>query len=106
MTWHDIMSYAHQGIEIKPLPGIPAPPARAQTVAEANKAGDKPPPRPRLLSKRGADALVRIEHMMDDASRALGPVPTVASEARKEASVPSRGVALTDALEGRAFVRN
>jgi hypothetical protein len=59
-----------------------------------------------LLSKRGAETLVRIEHMMDGASRALGPVPTVATETRKEASLPGRGAALTDALEGRAFVRN
>ena len=27
MTWHGIMAYAHQGIELKPLPGIPVPPA-------------------------------------------------------------------------------
>ena len=26
MTWHEIMAYAHQGIELKALPGIP--PAR------------------------------------------------------------------------------
>jgi penicillin-binding protein 1A len=26
MTWHNIMDYAHQGIEIKQLPGIPVPP--------------------------------------------------------------------------------
>ncbi len=25
MTWHDIMAYAHQGIELRPLPGLPAP---------------------------------------------------------------------------------
>jgi hypothetical protein len=58
------------------------------------------------LSKRGAETLAQIEHMMDDASRALGPVPTAAGAARKEASATDRGVALTDALEGRAFVRN
>ena len=21
-TWHDIMAYAHQGIELKPIPGV------------------------------------------------------------------------------------
>ena len=106
MTWHDIMAYAHQGIEVKQLPGVPVPPARAPTVAEAKKGGETPPPRPRLLSKRGAEALVRIERMMDDATRALGPLPTVASETRKQAAVAGRGEALTAALEGRAFVRN
>ena len=107
MAWHDIMTYAHQGIEVKQLPGVPVPPARPQTVADAkSKGGETPPPRPRLLTKRGAEILVRVEHMMDDATRALGPVPTVASQIGKQASAAGRGAALTDALEGRAFVRN
>ena len=25
MTWHDIMTYAHQGVELQPLPGLPRP---------------------------------------------------------------------------------
>jgi penicillin-binding protein 1A len=109
MTWHSIMEYAHQGIEVRQLPGIPVPPARPQLVADAKKKGGEaaPPPRPRLLSKRGAEILVRLEHMLDDASRALGPLPTVASEVKKEASKQKDGTdALTEALEGRAFVRN
>ena len=107
MVWHDIMTYAHQGIEIKPLPGIPAPPARPDMVASAkSKTAETPPPRPRMLTKRGAEALVRVEHMMDDAAKALGPLPTVASEVKREAALPGRGDALTGALEGRAFVRN
>ena len=28
MTWHNIMAYAHQGIDIKQLPGIPVPKER------------------------------------------------------------------------------
>jgi penicillin-binding protein 1A len=107
MAWHDIMTYAHQGIEIKPLPGIPAPPARPDMVASAkSKTAEAPPPRPRMLTTRGAEVLARVEHMMDDAAKALGPVPTVAGEAKREAALPGRGDALTDALEGRAFVRN
>jgi len=107
MTWHQIMEYAHQGIEVKQLPGIPVPGVRAPIVAEAKaKPGEAPPPRPRLLTKRGADTLVRIEHLMDDASRALGPLPTVATDTKKQAGVANRGASLTAALEGRAFVRN
>ncbi|MGB6493897.1 MAG: PBP1A family penicillin-binding protein, partial [Methylocella sp.] len=39
-TWHDVMEYAHQGIELKPLPGRPAlagppPPAAGTAGAEA-----------------------------------------------------------------------
>ena len=106
MTWHEIMAYAHQGIELKQLPGVAVPSVRAPTVAEAKKGVETPPPRPRLLTKRGGDVLVRIERMMDDASRALGPVPSVAGGTMKQAGAADRGAALTATLEGRAFVRN
>src|SRR5476651_282630 len=74
MTWHTIMDYAHQGIELKQLPGVLVPPARQQPlVAEVkSKSGTPPPPRPTVLTKRGADILVRVERMMDDANRAIG----------------------------------
>ena len=83
MTWHTIMDYAHQGIEVKQLPGVPVPTARKQPlVADAkSKSSAAPPAHPTVLTKRGADILVRVERMMDDANRALGPVrPTVSSE--------------------------
>jgi penicillin-binding protein 1A len=107
MTWHNIMTYAHQGIEVKQLPGLAVPPARQQpSVAEAkSKSGEPaPPPRPAVLSKRGADILVRVERMMDDANRALGPVrPTVSADKQKRAAATQKGDALASALEGRAF---
>ena len=102
MTWHTIMEYAHQGIEIKQLPGIPVPPARQQpAVADAKaKSGEPPPPRPAVLSKRGADVLVRIERMMDDAQRALGPsIPTVSAEKKKQVSDLQNSDAVAAALE-------
>ena len=110
MTWHKIMAYAHQGIELKALPGVPAPQVRQQpAVAEVKSKSNEapPPPRPALLTKRGADVLVRVEKMMDDANRALGPVaparPTVSSGKGKQAQVPDNGDALAASLEGRAF---
>jgi penicillin-binding protein 1A len=110
MTWHKIMAYAHQGIELKPLPGVPAPQARQQpAVAEVKSKSNepKPPPRPALLTKRGADVLVRVEKMMDDANRALGPIaparPTVSSGKGKQAQVPDKGDALAASLEGRTL---
>ena len=74
MTWHEIMAYAHQGIELKPLPGLgpQAPSVARAAVAEGKKDGDAAPTRPNsILTKRGADALVRLERLMDDATRAL-----------------------------------
>lgn len=104
MTWHTIMEYAHQGIEVRQLPGVPVPPARQQpAVADAkSKSGDPAPPRPTVLSKRGADILVRVERMMDDAQRALGPsIPTVSTEKKKQVSDLPRTDAVAAAFEPR-----
>jgi penicillin-binding protein 1A len=108
MTWHNIMAYAHQGIEVKQLPGIPVPHERQeQAVAfKTSKSGEAPPPpRPIMLSKKGADILVKLERMMDDADRALGPLPPTVS-ADKERQAAKSGDALAADLEGRAFERN
>jgi penicillin-binding protein 1A len=108
MTWHAIMEYAHQGIEIKQLPGLPIPPARPQMIADKTKKDmDAPPPRPRLLTKRGADVLVGLERLFDDTSRTLGPVPTAGGDKQRDAGLKdAQDNDLTAALEGRAFVRN
>jgi len=72
MTWHEIMAYAHQGIELKPIPGLGPQAPSAARVAEGKKEGEAPASRPNsVLTKRGADALVRVERLMDDATRAL-----------------------------------
>ena len=107
MTWHTIMAYAHQGIEIKPLPGIPVPDRKLPELAQRQKKSDEPPPPPRpvMLTKKGADILGRIEHMMDAANRAMGPLPEAAS-ADKKKQAARQGDALASALEGRAFDRN
>jgi penicillin-binding protein 1A len=73
MTWHEIMTYAHQGIEIKPLPGLggstnPRPPVVSDAAPDTV-------PRPVQLSRRSADVLVRLERRMENASRALVTVP-------------------------------
>src|SRR5215468_1552809 len=76
-TWHEIMAYAHQGIELKPIPGLgtQGPASPRQVAAEAKKQETAPDPTPSrgasVLTKRGADALVRVERLMDDATRAL-----------------------------------
>jgi penicillin-binding protein 1A len=78
-TWHAIMAYAHQGVELKPYPGTSptttvasrtAPPPVVAPPA-SSKSGSDIPQRPALLTRRGADILVRVERLMDDATRAL-----------------------------------
>ena len=74
MTWQQIMTYAHQGIELKNIPGVVPnpPPGSLQTaVTGAIPAAADVAPRPPILTQRGANILVRIEQMMDDAMRAL-----------------------------------
>jgi penicillin-binding protein 1A len=112
MTWHTIMDYAHQGIELRQLPGVAVPERQQQVAARASRPDDKAPAarRPTLLSKRGAEALVRVEKLLDEASRAMTPLrPTVANEAGKRADLitpaADKGGALAAALENEALGR-
>jgi penicillin-binding protein 1A len=78
-TWHDIMLVAHQGIEIKELPGVGMgvklpQPAVPQTISAVGAPVPKPPEiragPPPVLTKRGADILVQVEKLLDDAAKA------------------------------------
>jgi penicillin-binding protein 1A len=79
MTWHNIMAYAHQGIELRPLAGLPAP-QHAPTVADASFKGSNEP-HPILLTRKGMDALVHVERILDDANNALAAQSKPASPA-------------------------
>jgi penicillin-binding protein 1A len=88
MTWRDIMAYAHQGIEVKNIPGVsgPTPPAPA-AVADSGAAGDANL-RPTLLTKKAGDILVRVERLMEEATR------TLAAPAGAAVGGPQRGADL------------
>jgi penicillin-binding protein 1A len=69
MTWHNIMTYAHQGVELRPLPGLPPPqhtPVMVDTSFQSSEA-----PHAVLLTRKGTDMLVHLEQMLDDADHAL-----------------------------------
>ena len=90
------MSYAHQGVELRPIPGLgpnPPPVTTPQTQAIAAATGDRPP-RPTLLTQRGAETLIRIERIMEEAGRKLVP----ASGTVSELPVDSSGAPATDAF--------
>src|SRR5205807_8916434 len=70
-TWHDIMTYAHQGIEFKQIPGLAAPTGPQAKVADAGGSMGDSGPRAPSLTKKGLDILVQLERLMDDATRAL-----------------------------------
>jgi penicillin-binding protein 1A len=93
-TWHDIMVVAHQGVEIKEIPGVgmgqklpPTPQTAAAAAAGAPKIIDTKPGPPPVLTKRGADILVRIEKQLDDASKTAAK--TSATEPPKPAKSSS-----------------
>jgi penicillin-binding protein 1A len=82
MTWQLIMSYAHQGVELRPIPGVDPDVAalKPRVIPAATAKPTDMPQRPPVLTRRGLDVLVRVERLMDDATRALadrGKVPTL-----------------------------
>jgi len=91
MIWHDIMAYAHQGIELKTIPGVaPGPTPQAPAVMAQASGGEDMPARPALLTKKAADILQRVEHLMEDATRALAstPAPTTTGERGASLALP------------------
>jgi len=91
-TWQEIMAYAHQGIELKPLvgPATTATPPRPEAAPVAG-AAPPPPPRPTLLTKNGADILIRIERLMDDARRSMPPMNVSSADKPSPTPAPKTG---------------
>jgi penicillin-binding protein 1A len=73
-TWHDIMTAAHRGVEIKDIAGVAAPakPTAAAAAKMAASEDDATPAPPPVLTKRGADILLRVEKMLDEAAKTVG----------------------------------
>jgi penicillin-binding protein 1A len=104
-TWHDIMVAAHQGVEIKEIPGIGAgqkiaSPAAAATNVASDAPDAKPGPPP-ILTRRGADVLVQVEKMLDEAGQTAGK--TSSTEPAKPLS--SNAVAFPDSFALAAPVK-
>jgi penicillin-binding protein 1A len=94
MTWHNIMAYAHQGVEIKQLPGLGAPTTAPQVAAVAPSAAGT---QARImLTKRSMDVLLRVERMMETATRALADAPVTTAPARGAAAPASNSVATAE----------
>jgi penicillin-binding protein 1A len=95
-TWHDIMGAAHQGVEIKDIAGYPAqgpkpptPVASAAFAPGAPKALEIKPGPPPVLTKRGADILVRVEKLLDEAAKAASKTSNSSDEPAKSAKPAS-----------------
>ncbi len=82
-TWHEIMAYAHQGVELRPIPLLGG--GGRPVVSEARREGGAPEGgRPSILTRRATEALLRVERLLDDATRALatGREPSKTTDAR------------------------
>jgi len=73
-VWHNVMAYAHQDVELRQLAGMPVPQHTGAAVADAGFNGGNEP-RPILLTRKGKDALVHVEKLLDDAVQAIAPQP-------------------------------
>ncbi len=99
-TWHDVMVVAHQGVEIKDLPGVGAGKKRPDAVASANanaKASEVNPGPPPILTRRGANILVRVEKLFDDAAKTVA-VPGKTSSNDSGKPPPASSVAFPDSF--------
>jgi penicillin-binding protein 1A len=82
-TWHDIMAYAHQGVELKNIPGLAPNSATVGPLLEGNK---NEALRPIMLTNKGLQALLRVERLMDEANRAMVARPVAPGEAADPAA--------------------
>jgi penicillin-binding protein 1A len=74
MTWQRIMTYAHQGIDIQAIPGVPQPEIEddggngdAVASTDDGENGLGPRTRPRILSKDTATFLRRLGQTFENA---------------------------------------
>jgi penicillin-binding protein 1A len=104
-TWHEIMSYAHQGIELKQIPGLPAPTGPQNHVADNGANGGDAVPRSPILTKRSIDVLVQVERLMDDATHALADRGGPDQHANaQDAGAGQRSGAVASAADGQPTV--
>jgi penicillin-binding protein 1A len=69
-TWHEIMAYAHQGIELKQIAGLGKNAATVGPIIDKDGKGDAPI-RPAMLTHKGLQTLLRVEQLMDEAGRQI-----------------------------------
>jgi len=93
-TWHEIMAYAHQGIELKQIAGVARNPATVGPIIDKDGKGDAPI-RPAMLTHKGVQTLLRVEQLMDEAGRQMSaagggeqPTPPSAEERPPLAPTP------------------
>ncbi|WP_454915699.1 transglycosylase domain-containing protein [Xanthobacter sediminis] len=94
MTWQKVMAYAHQGIEIKPIPGVTSPiPKLEETPAPIDVPGLADSQRPVTLSPKSSERLAALERLMKDtdgakAAPAAPPAATAPADRLPQPGAP------------------
>ena len=86
MTWQRIMTYAHQGIELLPIPGIPQPEVKPDDKAKKDQVAEgeeERPERPRVLSRATSQFLRELGEKLENAKPLDTKNMTVASTYRR-----------------------
>ena len=95
-TWHDVMVVAHQGVEIKDIAGIGAgvrrPGANVIATLPGTRAAAANPGPPPILTRKGANILVRVEKLFEDAAKTA---VTTGKTSSNESGKPSAPAAVT-----------
>jgi len=76
MTWQRLMAYAHQNVELKPIPGIDNAPVDKMVVAKAEKKDEHAEPNPAELERPPvlSSATTRLLRAMSETFRAAQPL--------------------------------
>ena len=112
MTWQKVMAYAHQGIDLTPMPGVGNVPAPVLTEPPApiEVPGIESALRPVTLSPRSAQRLVHLETLfktapaMPGALTAGGPASAPPASPTSGATGPGRQ-SFVPAVAGTATAR-
>ena len=92
MLWREVMAYAHQNIELKPIPylGTPGPEvARAAATGAQGGVVQLGQPTSGALSRRSFEVLGGIGALLKGAERPVAPLSTLPGSARAAADLPS-----------------
>ncbi|HZY21673.1 MAG TPA: penicillin-binding protein, partial [Beijerinckiaceae bacterium] len=92
MLWREVMAYAHQNIELKPIPYLGTPgPEVARAAASGAQGGvvQLGQPTSGALSRRSFEVLGGIGALLKGAERPVAPLSTLPGSARAAADLPS-----------------
>jgi penicillin-binding protein 1A len=90
-TWNRVMTYAHNGIDLKPIPYVDEPASDGDRPAPAIASAEGDAQRPLSLSARTTERLVALEKLFETA-----PPLKAQSAVSYEAAPPLRAAALGD----------